>query len=154
MTRSELTLTELTPALVPAVHGMEQLCFPADGWSRQQFYDELTNPLAVWLVALDGDTPVGYAGGLAVCDTGEVTDIGVPPAHRGRGIGRALLGALLYELRARGCAAVHLEVRESNAPARALYRSLGFREVGRRPRYYRAPVEDAILLTLEEGVTP
>ena len=124
MTRSEPALTELTPALVPAVHGMEQLCFPADAWSRQQFYDELTNPLAVWLVALDGDVPVGYAGGLAVCDAGEVTDIGVPPVHRGRGIGRALLGALLRELRARGCAAVHLEVRGSNAPARARYRSL------------------------------
>jgi ribosomal-protein-alanine N-acetyltransferase len=44
---------------------------------------------------------------------------------------------------------VTLEVRASNHPALALYRSLGFVETGRRPRYYVDPVEDAVLLSLE-----
>jgi ribosomal-protein-alanine N-acetyltransferase len=57
-----------------------------------------------------------------------------------------LLDAALAEARARGADEIFLEVRNSNAPARALYGSRGFKEVGRRPNYYRRPVEDAIVL--------
>jgi len=58
------------------------------------------------------------------------------------------LGALTGELRRSSVAGVHLEVRASNEAARALYARLGFVETGRRPRYYAAPEEDAVLLSL------
>jgi ribosomal-protein-alanine N-acetyltransferase len=57
-----------------------------------------------------------------------------------------LLDAALADARSRGAAVVYLEVRDSNAAARALYLSRGFSEVGRRRSYYRRPVEDAVVM--------
>jgi ribosomal-protein-alanine N-acetyltransferase len=70
----------------------------------------------------------------------------VAPDQRGRGVGRALAERLIAVLAAHGVATVYLEVRESNAVARRLYGRLGFAEVGRRAKYYRRPVEDAVVL--------
>jgi ribosomal-protein-alanine N-acetyltransferase len=65
-----------------------------------------------------------------------------------------MLDAVLIEMARRGVANAYLEVRESNKAARRLYESRGFREIGRRERYYRRPVEDALVLrrTLERAV--
>jgi ribosomal-protein-alanine N-acetyltransferase len=52
----------------------------------------------------------------------------------------------MADARQAGCIVMHLEVREANAAARALYESRGFGRVGRRTRYYREPVEDALIL--------
>ena len=68
-----------------------------------------------------------------------------PDVRRG-GIGRALVQAVISALAARGVRQIYLEVRESNAGARAMYGALGFQEVGRRRGYYRRPAEDAIVL--------
>jgi ribosomal-protein-alanine N-acetyltransferase len=59
-----------------------------------------------------------------------------------------LIDNVLREARKNGALAILLEVRESNAAARALYAKVGFREEGRRPRYYRDPDEDAVLMRL------
>jgi len=99
-----------------------------------------------FLVAVAGDEVAGYAIAHAAADEGEILNLGVAPSHRRQGIGVELVRAMMDALRARGARAVYLEVRDSNAAARALYERLGFREVGRRSRYYRRPVEDAILL--------
>jgi ribosomal-protein-alanine N-acetyltransferase len=64
-------------------------------------------------------------------------------------LGRALVEEAVDTLRARGVKQIYLEVRDSNAPARALYAGHGFKEVGRRKAYYRRPVEDAIVLRLD-----
>jgi len=99
-----------------------------------------------FLVAVAGGDVAGYAIAHVAADEGEILNLGVVAAHQRRGVGRRLVQAMLATLAARGAAAVYLEVRESNAAARALYEELGFGEVGRRSRYYRRPVEDAILL--------
>jgi ribosomal-protein-alanine N-acetyltransferase len=65
------------------------------------------------------------------------------------GIGRHLLQALFGRARETNSDAIFLEVRESNAPARALYDSAGFRQTGRRKSYYTSPLEDAILYRLD-----
>ena len=67
-------------------------------------------------------------------------------AGRRAGAGALLLNGAMAAARARGATAVHLDVRESNAAARALYARFGFTEVGRRRAYYREPVEDALML--------
>lgn len=81
------------------------------------------------------------AGGEASLDT-----LAVAPALRRRGVGRCLLRAALAALAAQGAGCCFLEVRLSNAPAIALYQSLGFAAVGRRPGFYRAPAEDALIM--------
>jgi ribosomal-protein-alanine N-acetyltransferase len=73
-----------------------------------------------------------------------ITTIAVRPEYRRRGHARALIGAALAAYP--DASHVHLEVRPTNVEAIALYESLGFRETGRRPRYYGD--EDALLMTL------
>jgi ribosomal-protein-alanine N-acetyltransferase len=89
---------------------------------------------------------VGYIVGRAMFDEAEILNLGVAVHARRRGVARALVRALLTEFVGAGARSVFLEVRESNLPARGLYESFGFREVGRRTRYYRRPVEDAVVL--------
>jgi ribosomal-protein-alanine N-acetyltransferase len=98
------------------------------------------------LVAAAPDGPVGYVVGRVVLDEGEILNLGVPLAVRRHGIGRALVERLMSTFAAAGVRQVFLEVRDSNLAAQRLYAGFGFRPVGRRRRYYRAPVEDAVLL--------
>lgn len=97
-----------------------------------------------------GDTLVGYGGISRLGRTPpfeyEIHTIGVDPAYQGRGIGRRMLNALL-DIAADSV--VHLEVRTDNEPAIALYRSVGFTEVGVRKRYYRISGADAYTMRRE-----
>jgi len=122
----------------------------SDPWSPRDFREALEGH-TVFLVAAAGNRPVGYVIARAAADEGELLNVAVEPASRGRGIARALVRAALARLARAGVGTVYLEVRESNRPARLLYRGLGFREVGRRPGYYRRPREDAVLLRAELG---
>jgi ribosomal-protein-alanine N-acetyltransferase len=70
----------------------------------------------------------------------------VAPSARRRGIARALLERIMAEVMEAGVRALYLEVRESNSAARALYRTLGFEQVGQRRGYYQHPSEDALVL--------
>ena len=88
----------------------------------------------------------GYVVAWFVLDEGEVANLAVAAGARRQGIGSALLDAAIRESTERGVTTLYLEVRESNQPARRLYASHGFEEVSRRKRYYRAPVEDALIL--------
>jgi ribosomal-protein-alanine N-acetyltransferase len=92
---------------------------------------------------------LGYAGLLAPKGggQGDVQTIAVAPAARGMGLGRGHMHALITESRRRGIAELFLEVRADNPIARSLYRSLGFEEIGVRPRYYRHGI-DAVLMRL------
>jgi [ribosomal protein S18]-alanine N-acetyltransferase len=93
-----------------------------------------------------GGLVAGYVVAHHAADEGEILNLGVAAAHRRRGLGRALVEHMLAALGSRGVRTVYLEVRESNARARRLYEALGFGEVARRRRYYRRPVEDAVVL--------
>ncbi|MDX2267766.1 MAG: GNAT family N-acetyltransferase [Bryobacter sp.] len=98
--------------------------------------------VVAWLKLEEGERPVGFLLYHLVAGEGEILNLAVAPALRRQGVARELFRQV------KGLAAVwHLEVRESNAAARALYRSLGFAEVGRRERYY-LDGEAALLLTL------
>ena len=92
---------------------------------------------------------LGYAGLLAPKGggQGDVQTIAVAPAARGMGLGRGLMHALITESRRRGVSELFLEVRADNPIARSLYRSLGFEEIGVRPRYYRHGI-DAVMMRL------
>ncbi len=83
--------------------------------------------------------PVGFVLARLAAGEGEILTIAVARAHRRRGLGWRLMDAVLRELHGQRAEALFLEVDETNAPAIALYRRLGFREVGKRPNYYRSP---------------
>jgi ribosomal-protein-alanine N-acetyltransferase len=80
-----------------------------------------------------------------VADEMHLLNLAVHPAHRRRGISRALLTAAMEQARSRGAAVVWLEVRPSNQAALTLYRSFGFEEVGVRRNYYTDNGEDALI---------
>jgi ribosomal-protein-alanine N-acetyltransferase len=116
-----------------------------DPWSARDFRDCVVSD-TVFLVAEAVGGVAGYVVAHDAAGEGEILNLAVAPARLRCGIGRALVEEALALLAGRGVSEVFLEVREANAAARALYGSLGFREVGRRARYYRRPVEDAVVL--------
>jgi len=103
----------------------------------------------LWLVAIDDGQVIGYVGSQIVPDEADMMNLAVCDAYRRQGVGHGLVCALLSALKARGVRSLTLEVRVSNAPACALYESLGFMVVGRRPSYYQKPKEDALILRKE-----
>lgn len=114
-------------------------------WTRAIWREELRSPFGSYLVAESGGEVAGYVGLKHTADELHVMNIAVRPDNRRRGLARRLLlTALSGHPDAR---AVYLEVRPSNAPARALYESLGFSLAGRRPRYYGD--EDALIMRLD-----
>lgn len=143
-----MELIKMNEAHVAQVAALEKICF-SDPWSEASVAGELTNELSLWLVAVENDTVLGYVGSQTVLDSTDIMNVAVDPAQRGRGIAKALLTELEQQLRQQGVTSILLEVRPSNTPAVGLYTSLGFVQVGRRPRYYQNPREDALILKKE-----
>jgi ribosomal-protein-alanine N-acetyltransferase len=135
-----------------AVHELEQALFPEDAWSVEMLRSELDDQPRTrhYVVAAESDDEiVGYAGLAAAGGQGDVQTIAVKADRQGRGIGAALLTALLEEARLRDCDAVFLEVRADNERARRLYERFGFSRVGVRKRYYQPSGVDAIVMCHE-----
>jgi [ribosomal protein S18]-alanine N-acetyltransferase len=123
------------------------LCF-ADPWSEESFARLVDSPPAIFLVALfpPNEGIAGYIIAFSVGEDAEVLNVAVDPQFRGKGLAGQMLDAVLIQLGSRGVRTAFLEVRESNAAALSLYKSRGFSEIGRRSKYYRRPVEDALVL--------
>jgi ribosomal-protein-alanine N-acetyltransferase len=120
-------------------------------WSRTSFRNLLARSDAhLWVAVIDGEI-VGYAVVWHVLGEAELGNLAVARSWRRLGLGQRLLDWVLAEASGRGAQRVYLEVRESNETAGRLYERRGFRRVGRRRRYYRAPVEDARIMCLELG---
>ena len=133
---------------VAQIAQLEALCF-SDPWSETSVASELTNPLSYWLVSLENDRVTGYVGSQTVVGDTDMMNIAVHPDFRRKGIAEALVIALVEELKKLESRCLTLEVRASNEPAQKLYEKLGFSQIGRRPKYYRNPREDALILRKE-----
>ena len=132
---------------IAAVAALEQTCF-SQPWSAAALAEELDNPHAVFLVATEGDTVLGYGGMHHLVDEGFIANLAVSPAARRRGVARALLGALAAYGTAHHLYRITLEVRVGNTPARRLYESEGYVPDGVRPGFYSHPTEDAAIYSL------
>jgi [ribosomal protein S18]-alanine N-acetyltransferase len=132
---------------LPSVMEIDALSLPRP-WSAAIWRGELGSPYGLYLVLEESGEVFGQIGVRHVHGELHVTTIAVKPEYRRRGHARALIAAALAAYP--NASHVHLEVRPTNVEAIALYESLGFRETGRRPRYYGD--EDALLMTrnLEE----
>lgn len=137
-------LVALERGIAAAPHWSETI------WGDALAADESGGGLArVVYVAEDVPGLMGFVVGSCVGDVAELESIGVAEDVQRGGVGRQLLGALVAWARdERQARVLELEVRESNAVARAFYRSAGFEEQGRRRGYYASPREDAVLLVL------
>ena len=128
---------------------IERVAYPFP-WTAGIIRDCLRAGYDCWLLVANGER-VGYGIVSIAADEAHLLNICISPLHQGCGYGRQLLLGLVELARRRSVERIYLEVRPSNGRAITLYRTIGFREVGRRPRYYPAgdDREDALVLTLE-----
>ena len=126
---------------IAEIAALEAACFSFP-WSASDFETMIAAPERTLLVAEEaGGGFLGYIGAYTVAGETDISTVAVLPAARGRGVGYALVSALTAKMPGD----VFLEVRKSNAAARALYEKCGFTPCGERKNYYAAPREDAVL---------
>jgi len=123
-------------------------------WSRADYERVCGDDLDGWVAATrttveEGDAPciIGFVVARRMADEMEILNLAVDAAFRRRSVASRLLEAALEFGRASETRIVFLEVRASNAGAIAFYERQGFTRVGRRPRYYSDPPEDAVVLS-------
>lgn len=143
-----IRIEKMTKNNVSGVARLEKENF-SDGWSIEALSDEIDNPDACYLVAINNDDEVcASAGFIQSFDTADIMNVSVDEKHRRQGIAKSLLFELLKEGKSRGIKKFTLEVREGNAPARNLYESFGFVNEGIRPDFYSNPKEGAVIYWL------
>ena len=149
-----MTIRPATLADLPYLLAVERECPGASHWSEEQ-YRQVLSPganrlLLVALRASSGNSMEvdGFLVARHLAPEWELENIAVAPDARRSGLGTQLLSELLTRAKETNSESLFLEVRESNAAARALYEKAGFRQIGRRKAYYCDPAEDAILYNL------
>ncbi|UOQ57990.1 ribosomal protein S18-alanine N-acetyltransferase [Leucobacter allii] len=151
MNRDDLVLRPATIDDLDAIWRIETEVFGAEAWSRAMMREELTAEHRCYLAlaAEESGELLGYAGLLVVGAEADVQTIAIAEPERGGGAGRRLMETLLAEAVARGAREVFLEVRADNPVAQSLYASLGFAEIGVRPKYYQPEGVDAVVMRLD-----
>lgn len=146
-----MSLRTATASDLDGIMALERASFPTDAWSTEMMRAELVSPHGRYIVDEEAGRLVGYAGLRAVSGAADadIQTITVDGAARGRGRGRTMLRELLRTADERGARTVFLEVRADNPVAQQLYRSEGFVEIGRRPRYYQPDDVDAIIMRVD-----
>lgn len=124
-------------------------------WSRNLFLSEFRNSAVSLLLAARAAGSSGAVIGYIVCwitaDELHILDLATSEDRRRQGIARELARTALARGYGRGARRAFLEVRDSNAAAKKLYGGLGFIESMRRRAYYELPVEDAVVMSLDEA---
>jgi ribosomal-protein-alanine acetyltransferase len=147
----------LASADADAVLAVQGACPQLAQWSKRD-YEELTQHAMVgWVASPQSAAPSseapsiisGFLTARQAADEIEILNLCVIPAERCQGIGRALLQTALAWAAEHHARRAFLEVRASNQPAIHFYSSFGFEQTGRRPKYYAAPVEDALQLAAQ-----
>ncbi|MDR3323020.1 MAG: ribosomal protein S18-alanine N-acetyltransferase [Zoogloeaceae bacterium] len=150
-----LELEGMTPADLEGVTALEAITQPFP-WRRVNFADSLTAGHAAWVLRQGGDS-LGFMVLMLAVDEAHLLNVAVTPVRQRQGLGARLLRHGMAWSTRQGMKSMLLEVRPSNTRALALYRHLGFVEVGRRKAYYPAPAgrEDALILSrMLEDVLP
>jgi ribosomal-protein-alanine N-acetyltransferase len=135
----------MTTKDIDSVSIVDNSCFNIP-WSKDAFYNELDNPLAIYVVAKIRQKVVGYVGMWKVLDEGQITNIAVLPDYRRNGIGDALLWHLFLYSKNNGIISLTLEVRKNNLIAQSFYKKQGFCVEGERKKYYEDTGEDALIM--------
>lgn len=145
-----ISFCKMTKEAIPFVEELEKQSFH-DAWNAAMLENELENRLSSYLLMLENDRPIGYAGFWLVAGEAQITRVAVLPEERGKGYGNALTEAILALAWSQGAEAVTLEVRAGNVAAQQAYLTNGFKKEGIRPRYYEDNHEDAVIMWIYRG---
>jgi ribosomal-protein-alanine N-acetyltransferase len=118
----------------------------SDPWTRGCFLEDIKKELAYPAVVRIGEKLAGYTCLWRVEDELQIANIAVDKEHRRKGVAKRLLEWIIEQAVKKNCKSITLDVRETNSVAIRLYDQYGFREIGRRKKYYRFPVENAIIM--------
>lgn len=142
---TEISIRTLQLADIDTILELEQDIFD-DPWPRELFEDYLDLAGTDFLVALDDSEIIGYAILELEADYGHLTNIAVARNWRRKSVAKRLMNRIFDIISAHGRETIVLEVRPSSTEALKLYERYGFREMYRKPNYYRRPVEEAIVM--------
>ncbi len=139
---------------IPVLAALDAVLFAEDAWDEPTWWAELAGrPRREYVVAMEGECVVGYAGLDLAGEVADVMTIAVAPDHQARGLGDELMRELARRGASAGAVAMMLEVRADNASALRLYARHGFEQVGVRRRYYQPDGVDALVLRRPVGGT-
>jgi ribosomal-protein-alanine N-acetyltransferase len=144
LTRAKPSFLEANSRDAGAIADLHAASFQR-GWGEDEVYRLLVDSNVVAHRILQGRKLIGFALSRLAAGEAEILSIAIAPQRRGRGLSRSLLDLHLRRLAGLGARAVFLEVGESNMAARALYRRVGFHQVGRREGYYQGGTSALVL---------
>ncbi len=135
---------------VESVVALEAKAYGEHHWSKDSFYNELSNELAKYFsVFNEKDELIAYCGSWHILEEAHITNIAVSPEYRRMHIGEALLKTVIDECYKNMVKYITLEVRAGNTPAIGLYEKYGFKSLGLRKGYYQDKNEDALIMWTE-----
>ncbi len=130
---------------INSVAEIEKNTFPTP-WSKEAFFNELTNKVANYYVATFDDEVIAYGGMWIIEDCANITNIAIREEYKKMGLGKRLVKKLIEYAKSKECSGITLEVRVSNSIAIDLYKSLGFKIEGTRKAFYSDNNEDAHIM--------
>jgi N6-L-threonylcarbamoyladenine synthase len=127
---------------------LETASFANDAWPEETFKSELAAKHTYYILALEDNLVVGYAGlsKLPGSDQADIQTIAVREDKRGLGIGKKLMDTLTLQAIELGAKEIFLEVRADNSVAQKLYKLFGFKQIGTRKKYYQPDGVDAFIM--------
>ena len=146
-----MRIRDMLPEDVPAAAAIERISFSTP-WSENSFYSEVYGKYSIARVDIINERIVGYIIARLSLDEVHLLDLAGCPEFRMRGIARMLMEDVISGLQINRCKAFFLEVRALNSVALKLYEEAGFRVIGTRKNYYKAPVEDACIMMRDLAV--
>lgn len=143
----DLCIRDMTPEDIDRVYEINRRSFTTDAWSKDAIEREFKLNYSKRYVLEENEDILGYAVLWVIKGEAFLMTFAIDPAFRNRGLGRKFLERIIAKLRGEA-QVLQLDVRKSNLPAIRLYRSLGFRIVKERPKFY-SDGESALLMELE-----
>jgi N6-L-threonylcarbamoyladenine synthase len=143
-----IVIKQATILDLPEIMKLETASFANDAWPEETFHSELAAKHTYYIIALESEELVGYAGlsKLAGSDQADIQTIAVREDKRGLGIGRKLMDTLTAKATELGAKQIFLEVRADNSVAQKLYKVFGFKQIGTRKKYYQPDGVDAFIM--------
>ncbi len=146
----DIKIVKMQKSDVDNVIAIEEKAYGEHHWSKESFYNELSNDLARYYSAFDTDgNLIGYAGCWQILEEVHITNIAVSVDFRRKKIGERLLKKIIDDCYKNKAKYITLEVRVSNKPAINLYEKYGFKSLGVRKGYYQNNNEDALIMWTE-----
>lgn len=158
-----MLIREMTLEDIPQAVEIETQCF-SQPWSEKSFQDSLAREDTLFLVCEEQNSEkaqkslgvfgnhsciTGYIGMYISFEEADITNVAVSPSHRQKGYGNALVASAIQKAKEKQIERIFLEVRVSNLPAIALYKKMGFENLGVRKNFYDYPKEDAYIMGCE-----